>query len=234
MNGQIKDFLRTVSHLTFPEKCLHCELELLEKELFICSFCKSNFSYTYFENLNEPSAIDKLFWGRVPILATYSLLNFEENSSTQKILYALKYKNNRQIGKYYGREIGEKLKNLSPFDTLEALIPVPIHPKKRFQRGYNQAEIIARGIGEQLLIPIVEQGILKTKHTISQTRKSMWERWQNSENVFASNQSLSHFQHVALVDDVLTTGATIERLANVLLKNNPELKISIITLAIAK
>jgi predicted amidophosphoribosyltransferase len=84
------------------------------------------------------------------------------------------------------------------------------------------------------LIPIVEQGILKTKHTISQTRKSMWERWQNSENVFASNQSLSHFQHVALVDDVLTTGATIERLANVLLKNNPELKISIITLAIAK
>jgi ComF family protein len=109
-----------------------------------------------------------------------------------------------------------------------------MHPKKKFLRGYNQAEMLARGISEVTSIPIQSTEVKKLKNTQSQTQKSLWERWTNSENTFSSSLNSNSLHHIALVDDVLTTGATMERLATTILDKNPTLKISLITLAITK
>jgi len=125
------------------------------------------------------------------------------------------------------------LKKSTFFTNLDALIPVPIHHKKAFIRGYNQSELLARGISSEIGIPVLKNLTVKRKNTSSQTRKSNQERWENVVSVFQS-QDLSYFKHIALVDDVITTGSTIESLANELLNSNPHLKISVISLAFAK
>lgn len=146
----------------------------------------------------------------------------------------MKYSNNPQIGKDFGMKIGEKLNQLNYFQDLNALIPVPMHAKKKFTRGYNQAEMLAKGISEITDIPVLSTEVKKIKHTQSQTQKSLWERWTNSENIFSSTLDDKSLKHIALVDDVLTTGATLERLAKTILDKNPSVKISLITLAITK
>lgn len=224
----------SVSHLIFPEKCIHCQIELIDKEWNICNTCISGVSYTFFENYAEHTKMDKLFWGRVPIHKTYALYNFEKDTVVQSILHALKYKNNPQIGRKFGKKIGEKIIQLEGFKDLNALIPVPMHPKKKFLRGYNQAEMLAQGISEITNIPIQTSNVKKRIHTESQTQKSLWERWTTSENIFSYAPNNDSLRHIALVDDVLTTGATMERLAKTILDNNPDLKISLITLAITK
>jgi ComF family protein len=234
MFRQIASIPNSISHLVFPEKCIHCSMELIEKESFVCSSCQLNLSYTFFENYSEQTKMDKLFWGKLPIHRTFALYNFEENSVVQSIIHSLKYKNNALIGKQFGRKIGRKLKEIKGFEDLNVLIPVPMHPKKKFLRGYNQAEMIAIGISDVTGIPIQTSEVKKLKNTQSQTQKSMWERWTSSENVFSTTINDYSLKHIALVDDVLTTGATLERLANTILDKNPTIKISLITLAITK
>jgi ComF family protein len=234
MHRPITHIYNSISHLVFPEKCIHCSLELIEKEDFVCASCLSTLSYTFFEKYSEPSKMDKLFWGKIPVHKTYSLYNYEENTVVQSIIHSLKYNNNPQIGRLFGKKIGAKLIEIEGFNDLDALIPVPIHPKKKFIRGYNQAEMLAKGIGEITGIPIYTSEVKKLKHTVSQTQKSMWERWSTSENIFSTTFNDHSLKHIALVDDVLTTGATLERLAKTILEKNSTVKISLITLAITQ
>jgi ComF family protein len=234
MFKQISPISNSFLHLLFPEKCIHCHTELIEKESVVCLNCLSTISYTFFENYTEQTKMDKLFWGKILIHKTFSLYYFEENSVVQSILHTLKYKNNPQIGIQFGRKIGERIINLEGFQDIDTLIPVPIHPKKKFSRGYNQAEMIAKGISEITTVPIQSTEVKKLKHTQSQTKKSMWERWTTSENTFSSLLTDNSLKHIALIDDVLTTGATLERLAKTILDRNPNVKISLITLAITK
>jgi ComF family protein len=231
---KFKKEISTISHLLFPQLCLHCDTELVGNEDFICNYCLSELPYTNFENEKESNPMDKLFWGKLPIHASFSLLYFNENSVTQKIIHSLKYQNNPKIGKEYGKKIGQKISGLTKFNDLDLLIPVPIHPGKKFIRGYNQAEMIAYGISEMIKVPVRNNDVVKVKMTESQTKKSMWERWQNSENTFQSKSQFLEYNHVALIDDVLTTGATLERFAESILKQNSKIKISIVTLAITK
>jgi len=234
MFKQISPISNSFLHLLFPEKCIHCYAELIVKESVVCLNCLSTISYTFFENYTEQTKMDKLFWGKILLHKTFSLYYFEENTVVQSILHTLKYKNNPQIGIQFGRKIGERIMNLESFQDIDALIPVPIHPKKKFSRGYNQAEMIAKGISEITTIPIQSTEVKKLKHTQSQTKKSMWERWTTSENTFSSLLTDNSLKHIALIDDVLTTGATLERLAKTILDRNPNVKISLITLAITK
>lgn len=234
MFKQISPVSNSFLHLLFPEKCIHCHTELILKESVVCLNCLSTISYTFFENYTEQTKMDKLFWGKILLHKTFSLYYFEENTVVQSILHTLKYENNPQIGIEFGRKIGERIMNLEGFQDIDALIPVPIHPKKKFSRGYNQAEMIAKGISEITTIPIQSTEVKKLKHTQSQTKKSMWERWTTSENTFSSLLTDNSLKHIALIDDVLTTGATLERLAKTILDKNPNVKISLITLAITK
>ena len=225
--------LKDVSALIFPEACLFCKTELTSSENHICGLCELELKRTYFEKFKDSSALDKLFWGRVKLEKTFALFYFNSTTAIREILHELKYQHKESLGVDMGERIGKVLKNTAFFSNLDALIPVPIHHKKAFIRGYNQSELLALGIGSEIKVPVLKNLTTKRKNTASQTRKSNQERWENVASVFRS-QDLSSFNHIALVDDVITTGATIESLVNELLISNPHLKISVISLAFAK
>jgi len=213
---------------------LICEEELAKESKSICSFCHSEMDFTHYEKYDEPTSLDKLFWGRVVIESTFGLLYFEKGKSSQKILHALKYKSNPQVGVEFGKLIAFKIKDLERFSTIDALIPVPIHPKKEFDRGYNQSEQLAKGIGEVMHVDVDTHFLKKKTHTGSQTRKNRFARWDNVVNNFDLRNRSRTYQHIAIVDDVVTTGATIEALVRSINENYPELRISIISLAVTK
>lgn len=225
----IKDLL----HLVYPSICLVCDNELVRSEKHICSVCDDDLIKTSFHLFDEPTDTDKLFWGRIQFKRTYSHLYFKKNSPAQNILFNLKYKNNNLIGKYFGREMGKRLKNMSEFRTADAIIPVPLHYKKEFIRGYNQSKALADGIAEELEIEVNTRLVKRNSHSTSQTNKSRFQRWDNVHSIFSTKPSLKRYKHVILVDDVVTTGSTIEALANSILKENPDIEISLATLAIA-
>lgn len=232
---KLSTWKQDVLHLIYPNVCLVCENELAGQQQFFCSFCKDNFQYTYFEQFTEPTPLDQLFWGRVPVYSTYAYLYFEKEKSVQPILHGLKYKDKPQIGIQLGTLIGQHVQNMPGFKDLQVLIPVPLHPRKEFTRGYNQSEKIADGIGAVLQIPVMNTYIKRTKFTESQTRKTRFLRWDNVANKFiVSRTLLSKFTHIALVDDVITTGSTLEAIIQLIHENNPEIRISVLSLALTK
>ncbi len=225
--------LKDVFALIFPEACLFCKTELASSEKHVCGLCDLELKRTYFEGFKGDSSLDKMFWGRVKLEKTFALYYFNSATPIRNILHQLKYQHKEKLGIDLGRDIGQVLSESNFFSDLNGLIPVPIHHKKKFIRGYNQSELIARGISFEVGIPVVKKRTSKQKHTTSQTKKNNQERWENVASVFQS-QDLSMYRHVAIVDDVITTGSTIEALARELLKTNSHLKISVISLAFAQ
>lgn len=224
-----------IVELILPSSCLICQKELTRQEKFCCSFCLNELQFTHFEKFNEPTPMDQLFWGRSQIHSTFALLDYEKGKSTQVLLHELKYKNNPALGQFLGALVAQKLKNSAILQGVDALIPVPIHHRKRFTRGYNQSEEIAKGISKSTRIPIHTNFISKSSHVGSQTKRGRFLRWDNvSENFSLSKNIPSTIQHIAIIDDVVTTGATIEAMVATIHKNYPNIRISIITLAVTK
>ena len=224
-----------ISHLIYPNCCLICDSELPNKNIPICHFCENDLPYTLFESYTHETNMDKLFWGRVPVASTYSLLYFEKETSTQAILHGIKYQNKKKLAIEFGKRIGKQLSQQASFDSIDCLLPIPLHPKKEYLRGYNQSLLIAEGISLEKNLPIETKGVKRIKHGESQTKKSRFKRWDNVQNTFRIDPKLiGTYKHIALVDDVVTTGATIEACINEINEIFPNLKISIITLAIAK
>lgn len=221
-------------HLVYPEQCLVCDKEISIQEKHLCSFCTQNISHTNFHLLEEASSMDKLFWGRVKVENTYAHIFFEKNKTSQDILFSLKYKNNSDIGVYFGKQIGETLKTQELYSTIDAVIPIPLHPKKQFIRGYNQSEALAKGICSSFLKRLDINTVKRTRHSESQTKKSRFQRWDNVNDIFKIKPTIENYKHILLVDDVITTGSTLESVIVALRKRNPELQISVATLAIAK
>jgi ComF family protein len=221
-------------HLIFPEKCCVCAAELAPSDVHLCPFCTLDLDYTHFEKYSDPNAIEKLFWGRVPIQQAYAHLFYRKGGSTQHILHELKYAHNAQIGLEFGKQLGLTLREQEKWLDLDLLVPVPIHPKKEFSRGYNQSTLIAQGISASMGIPVHSLGLKKVKHTASQTRKGRFLRWDNVSKNFSINTE-TNFQgkHIAFVDDVITTGATLESLMRTVLDKYPDIRISVISLAFA-
>jgi competence protein ComFC len=228
-----KTLIQALGHVCFPRLCLICSVELNKSQDKLCLFCSSNLLYTHYEKHKQPTPLDQLFWGRVPIYASYALLNFEKDSSTQAILHALKYKNQPQIGVQMGQLLANKIKHISSFKTIDVLIPVPIHKKKQFIRGYNQSEKIAEGIAHILQIPIDLKLLKRTNYNESQTKKDRFIRWENVNQNFEINTHKT-YKHIAIVDDVVTTGATLESIAKTILNTFPNIQITIFSLAITK
>ena len=223
-----------LSHLIYPNICLICDKETPNKKVQICHLCETELHHTHFENYLEETKLDKLFWGRVQIEATYSLLNFEKENSTQAILHGIKYQNKKNLALEMGIRIGNQLLKMDKFDYLDCLIPIPLHHKKEYQRGYNQSLLIAEGISQITSIPYLEKALTRIKHSESQTKKGRFKRWENVQQTFLIDKiALKNYKHIALVDDVVTTGATLEACVQEIQNNYPELKISIISLAIA-
>jgi competence protein ComFC len=230
-----KSILRSLTHLVYPSQCVVCSEEILnEYETAICPFCNEALIYTQFEKYTEATSLDKLFWGKISVVSTFALLYFEKGKSTQQILHSLKYHFNAKIGIEFGKRIGIQLKMMEAFNDVDAIIPVPIHPKKEFKRGYNQSEQLAIGLAEILNIPVKTDFIQKNKNTVSQTKLNKFDRWDNVSGKFHANSSKNQFKHVTIIDDVITTGSTIESLIRSIHDYYPEIRISVVSLAFAK
>ncbi len=224
--------LNDIRHLIFPQKCLSCEGELTRAENSICSLCTMNFTETNFHLSNEPTSMDKIFWGRISIEKTFALFFFEKEKTTQKVLFQLKYKNNPAVGHYFGKEIAKRIKLNSDFDDVDVFIPIPLHPKKEFTRGYNQSEALALGITQELGAKMDTHSLKRVQHGVSQTKKSRLERWNSIQSTFQIKNSIKKYKHIVLVDDVITTGSTIEVIAKSIREKHPTVRISVVTLAL--
>lgn len=219
-------------HFIFPKSCVICSHEIIQDELAICPICESELHFTYFENYSEPTDLDKVFWGRIQLEGTYALLNYTTNNSTQKILHALKYGNKPAIGHYFGQMLGEKLHELPAFNDIDALVPVPLHPKKQFQRGYNQAAAIAEGFILSFPVELRPDLLKRNVYTDTQTKRNRLSRWENMQNRFEAKYPLNEApNHILIIDDVITTGATLESIVLELKEKFPHSKFSVVSLA---
>jgi len=226
-------YLDGLLHLLFPDRCIVCSCELARTERMLCSICFAELSRTYFERVHEPTELDKLFWGRISVTATYALYYYQKHNTVQPVVQAIKYKNRPDVGVFFGRLLGEQLKTLPLFSTVDVLIPTPIHSKKRYIRGYNQTEKLIEGIVSVWGGRVVDKHtVTKAVHTGSQTKLKKFGRWDNVENGFIAHPSIQQYQHVAIVDDVITTGATLESIMQSILSVAPTIQISVVGLAL--
>ena len=216
-----------------PPACGACGTVLVRGEHTLCVNCLMKLPQTRFHKVCD-NMIEKSFWGRVRIERATSFFFFTKGSDFQHLLHALKYKGRSDIGEYLGKRFGNELITQPAFSHFDRIIPVPLHSDKLKKRGYNQSEMIARGLSSVLKAPVDTRTLRRTTYTETQTKKSRIERWENVKSVFAATSASNlNGQHVLLVDDVLTTGATIEGCAQALLDRNPTVKISVATLAYA-
>ncbi len=228
-----KQYFEGISSLIYPHFCIVCGDELNQKSEHLCFLCEQDLHFTYFEKYDDYSVADQVFWGRLNIENVYALLYYEQGNSTRKILHHIKYNEGKELAHFMGKMMAQKLKTNPKYADIEVLIPIPIHSKKKFSRGYNQSLLIAQGVSEELGIPVLDVLYRKT-HDESQTRKSKDERYKNVKGKFALKKgALVGIKHVLIVDDVLTTGSTLEFASRAAFEGSLNVKVSLGTLAVA-
>jgi ComF family protein len=232
LHTALQDYLQGFAGLIFPQYCAACGQALYRNENILCMSCYAELPRTGFHNDPE-NEVAQMFWGRISVKQVTSFMYFAKGSRFQNILHELKYNGQKKIGTTMGRMFGSELKN-TPFSTADMIIPVPLHPSKLKTRGYNQSELIASGIGEILRLPLETGLITRVMDTSSQTHKSRYERWENVRHIFhcEAPEALRN-KHVMLVDDVITTGATLEACASCLVPIEG-INLSLVSLAFAK
>lgn len=209
----ISNLLSDLTALLFPKLCSACNLVLYKGEKEICTSCMFNLPYTDF-HLYPDNLLMKQFWGRVPIDAATALLYFRKSERTQNLIHQLKYKGRTGVGILLGNKIGESLLLSNSYQNIDMIVPVPLHPKKKLLRGYNQSSFIAEGIAEVLKVPVYDKILARKIATETQTKKDRYKRFKSLEAVFAVNKKYDISEkHILLVDDVVTTGATLEACA---------------------
>ena len=228
MKSALKDFL----NLMFPSLCIVCGENLQKQEQQICISCLHGIPKTNY-HLVSNNPIEKRFWGKVPINRGTSFFFFQKGSPFQKILHSLKYRNNQEIGELLGKYAAVELLDSADFSSIDVIIPVPLHPKKYKSRGYNQSECIGKGLSKILEKPIDTTTLIRTRENTTQTKKTVFERYENTEGIFIlQNKNILTGKHVLLVDDVLTTGATLEACIRALIEIEG-VEVSIFTLSVA-
>lgn len=219
--------------LFFPKNCLACDKHLGDTEGGICLTCSLELPRTDFEKHPQDNDFTKRFEGRLPIEGATALYFFQKSSRVQNLIHAIKYKDRRETAQSLGTHFGNVLLEQPFFSSITAIVPVPMHPRKQILRGYNQAHIFAEGLSASLQKPI-EDILEKTKMTDTQTRKSRLERAENVADVYRFKGKTSEKQvHFLVVDDVMTTGATLEACAEAIVTAMPNAKISFATIAFA-
>ena len=218
--------------LIFGQTCVHCHSSLMQQERHLCVLCRTEISQIEAEG-EEALKMEQLFYGKAKVEKVLSNYHFIKGGASQSLIHHLKYHNLPYIGTYEGEILARKLLNNKQFFDVDAIVPVPMTFKKRRKRGYNQSEYIAKGLEKVLKKPVLKKLLKRKVQKKSQTKLNKFTRWQNINESFELNQNLpSHFKHILLVDDVITTGATLESCANAIQKKY-DIKISIVALAFA-
>ena len=224
--------LTSIVELFFPTLCVTCGNRLVTQEKFVCFDCWHDLPVTNF-HFDAENKVARLFWGRVKVENATSFFAYNKGSNYQHLIHFIKYKGMKELGFVTGRRFGNALLESPEFSAVDVVVPVPLHPKKQKLRGYNQSEWIARGIAESLRKPVSVDNLRRNLHTSTQTRKNRYERWENVENIFeVLIPEVFTGKHILLVDDVVTTGSTLESCAFQLLQVE-KVKVSIATLAYA-
>jgi len=225
----IEDFIS----LLYPNVCAACGNSLFKHEEIICTYCLYHLPKTNY-HLMEASPLDKVFWGRVQLARTAALYTFHKKGKVQHLIHQLKYKGRMDVGVHLGKLLGADLVKSSVFADVDKVIPVPLHPDKQRKRGYNQSEQIAIGMAKAMNIEMDATSFIRTVDTQTQTRKSRFARWENVKEIFqvTSVNELAN-KHLLLVDDVITTGATLESAAHILL-NIEGVKLSVACIGYAR
>jgi ComF family protein len=225
--------LKDLLSLLLPRTCPACGNILKDWEECMCLVCLGKLPVTRFHmDLNNQMA--EMFWGRVNLLQAIAWFYFRKGSAYQEVLHKLKYNDRPDIGFLLGRQYGFELRQCDEFIKPDLLVPVPLNAKKLRKRGYNQSEAIARGLAIGLNIPLDNNALTRPVNTATQTRKSRYERYLNVSGKFKVNDS-ERLQncHILIIDDVITTGATLEACAEHLLEI-PGIRVSVAALAWAK
>ena len=215
--SRFKQYLYDFFCLLFPDPCNACGAQLVQGEQQICTRCLYDLPFTDF-HLYQENAVAKLFWGRVHCHTAMAMLYFRKGSRVQELVHQLKYRSRTALGLRMGAILAERLAASPLYEHADLIIPVPLHARKERQRGYNQSRLIAEGMSAVLQVPVNTALLIRLKDTGTQTKKNRYSRFENMKAVFdAPLQEELRGKNIILVDDVITTGATLESCGQVLL-----------------
>jgi len=225
----IRDFIS----LFYPQLCCACGNHLNKGENLICGFCHYHLPKTEF-HMEKNNPLIRHFWGKVDIHSAAAYYFFRKGEKVQQLVHQLKYKGRKDIGERIGELYGHELMKSPDFNTVEVIIPVPLHPMRQRKRGYNQSEMFANGLAKSMNRISLPHALKRNVATSTQTKKNRFSRWENVNRIFAAEEvsQLVHL-HVLLVDDVITTGSTLEACVQVL-SGIEGIRISIASIAYAE
>ena len=227
------NYLSDFAALLFPELCMACGESLIATEKLLCTDCHYSLPFTNF-HLQPDNVVARQFWGKVDLQGAYALYYFAKGGKVQSLMHQFKYKGMHRIGNLLGNIAGQQLTQNELFNTVDFIIPVPLHKSRLKQRGYNQSACFAEGLAKKLTATVEIDNLIRIRATETQTHRSRFARFENMQEVFTINNPERLInKHVLLVDDIVTTGSTLEACAIPLL-NIPGLKLSIATIAYAE
>ena len=216
--------------LVYPDICHACEESLYSGEKTLCTSCLYHLPKTHY-HLEYNNPVMRHFFGRADVAAAASLYFFDKGGKVQRLIHQLKYKGEQEVGVFLGKYYGAELCSSASFSPVDIILPVPLHPTKKARRGYNQSELFAEGLALGMQKKLNTDSLKRIRHSSTQTRKARYERWENVWGIFkvVKPENLEG-KHILLADDVITTGATLEACAEVLLQI-PGAKVSVVSIA---
>lgn len=223
----------SIINLFFPKVCSGCSSFLVVNENVICTVCRHDIPLTN-HHLNPQNDAFKKFYGRIPVIHTSALFYFHKKGIVQELIHKLKYRGHEEIGTILGEWYAEDLKNIDLLQSVDEIIPVPLHRRKLKERGYNQVTAFGEALSSSLNLVYNDSLLIRNVYSKTQSKKNLLGRTEGIETVFdVSFTEKDHHKHFLLIDDVITTGATLEACSHALLKI-PGAKISVICMAMAQ
>ncbi len=233
MYKRLAKIINDINNILLPVVCFGCNARLSSGEHVLCTVCRHELPLTDY-NFTDENAVDRIFYGRIPIKKASSFLFFTKNGRVQQLMHYLKYKKQESIGGFFGDWYGSLLKEENALSDVDVVVPVPLHPKKEKKRSYNQVSLFAQQIAEHLQVDYTPHLLVRAKNTKTQTKKDRQLRWETIQDAFHANLSKNkEYKHVLLIDDIITTGATIEACASSL-RTIPGIKISVASMAVVE
>ena len=220
--------LKDLILLFFPHQCACCHSHLRKYERLICTFCRHDLPFGNYTD-QTPNTVENCFYGKIPLVAATALFRFRENGKIQNLIHALKYENRESVGLFAANILGVEILHSNRFPPIDLIIPVPLHPKKERKRGYNQNTVFGQKLAAILSSEFCSSLLVRKQNRPTQTQQTRLNRWRNVQgSFFLKNPEKLANKQVLLIDDVITTGATLEACCNELLKAGAKISIAAI------